>query len=125
MLVLLWIAGGLLALVVLAMVLLPMFIDEQALLEMAQEQVKTNTGGELIVEGETELSFFPRFGLRLGSVLPSFKWTRAANFSKCMLCCPALCGTALKFRFERIPSRYSFFEVHQQRDLVELRSKQP
>ena len=65
MLVLLWIAGGLLALVVLAMVLLPMFIDEQALLDMAQEQVKANTGGELIVEGETELSFFPRFGLRL------------------------------------------------------------
>ena len=59
MLVLLWIAGGLLALVVLAMVLLPMFIDEQALLEMAQEQVKANTGGELIVIGETELSFFP------------------------------------------------------------------
>ena len=65
MLVLLWIAGGLLALIVLAIVLLPMFIDEQALLDMAQEQVKANTGGELIVEGETELSFFPRFGLRL------------------------------------------------------------
>ena len=65
MLVLLWIAGGLIALVVLAMVLLPMFIDEQALLDMAQEQVKASTGGEFIVEGETELSFFPRFGLRL------------------------------------------------------------
>ncbi len=65
MLVLLWIAGGLLALIVLAIVLLPMFIDEQALLDMAQEQVKANTGGEFIVEGETELSFFPRFGLRL------------------------------------------------------------
>ena len=65
MLVLLWIAGGLLALIVLAIVLLPMFIDEQALLDIAQEQVKANTGGELIVEGETELSFFPRFGLRL------------------------------------------------------------
>jgi len=65
MLVILWIVGGLIALAVIAMVMLPMFIDEQALLDMAQEQVKTNTGGELVVEGGAELSFFPRFGLRL------------------------------------------------------------
>ena len=65
MLVILWIVGALVAIVVLAMLLVPMFIDEQALLEMAQEQVQTQTGGELVVEGDTELSFFPRFGLRL------------------------------------------------------------
>ena len=65
MLVILWIVGALVAIVVLAMLLVPMFIDEQALLDMAQEQVQTQTGGELVVEGETELSFFPRFGLRL------------------------------------------------------------
>ena len=65
MLVILWIVGGLIALAVIAIVMLPMFIDEQALLDMAQEQVKTNTGGELVVEGGAELSFFPRFGLRL------------------------------------------------------------
>ena len=65
MLVILWIAGALVAIVVLAMLLVPMFIDEQALLEIAQEQVQTQTGGELVVEGDTELSFFPRFGLRL------------------------------------------------------------
>jgi uncharacterized protein involved in outer membrane biogenesis len=65
MLVILWIVGALVALVVLAMLLVPMFIDEQALLDMAQEQVQTQTGGELVVEGDTELSFFPRFGLRL------------------------------------------------------------
>ena len=65
MLVILWIVGGLIALVVIAMLLVPMFIDEQALLDMAQEQVKANTGGDLIVEGGAELSFFPRFGLRL------------------------------------------------------------
>ena len=65
MLVILWIVGALVAIVVLAMLLVPMFIDEQALLEIAQEQVQTQTGGELVVDGGTELSFFPRFGLRL------------------------------------------------------------
>lgn len=65
MLVILWILGGLIALAVLAMLLLPMFIDEQALIEMAQEQVRASTGGELMIEGDTELSLFPRFGLRL------------------------------------------------------------
>ena len=56
MLVILWIVGGLIALVVIAMLLVPTFIDEQALLDMAQEQVKANTGGDLIVEGGAELS---------------------------------------------------------------------
>ena len=65
MLVILWIVGGLVALAAIAMVLVPLFIDEQALLDMAQAQIKANTGGELIVEGGAELSFFPRFGLRL------------------------------------------------------------
>ena len=46
MLVILWILGGLVAVVVLAMLLIPMFIDEQALIEMAQEQVRASTGGE-------------------------------------------------------------------------------
>jgi len=50
---------------VLAMLLIPMFIDEQALIEMAQEQVRASTGGELMIEGDTELSLFPRFGLRV------------------------------------------------------------
>ena len=65
MLVILWIVGALVAIAVLAMFLVPMFIDEQALLDMAREQVRTQAGGELIVEGDAELSFFPRFGLRL------------------------------------------------------------
>ncbi|MDG2460454.1 MAG: AsmA family protein [Luminiphilus sp.] len=65
MLVILWILGGLLALALIAMLLLPTFIDEQALIDLAQEQVRTNTGGELVVEGEADLSFFPRFGLRV------------------------------------------------------------
>ena len=61
----LWIVGALVAIAVLAMLLVPMFIDEQALLDLAQEQVQTQAGGELIVEGDAELSFFPRFGLIL------------------------------------------------------------
>ena len=65
MLVILWIVGALVAIAVLAMLLVPMFIDEQALLDLAQEQVQTQAGGELIVEGDAELSFFPRFGLIL------------------------------------------------------------
>jgi uncharacterized protein involved in outer membrane biogenesis len=68
MLLILWILGALLALVVLAMVLLPIFIDEQALTELAAAQVRTNTGGELVINGETDISFFPRFGLRLEGV---------------------------------------------------------
>ena len=48
MLVILWIAGGLVAVVASAMLLLPLFVDEQALLDMAQAQVKDQTGGELL-----------------------------------------------------------------------------
>ncbi len=68
MLIILWILGALLTLVVLAMVLLPVFIDEQALTELAAAQVRANTGGELVINGETDISFFPRFGLRLEGV---------------------------------------------------------
>lgn len=67
MLVILWIVGALVATVGLTVLLVPIFIDEQALLGMVREQVQTQTGGELVVEGETELSLFPRFALRLES----------------------------------------------------------
>ena len=67
MLVILWIAGGLVVVVASAMLLLPLFVDEQALRDLAQAQVTDQPGGALVVEGETELSFFPRFGLRIES----------------------------------------------------------
>jgi len=51
--------GALLALILLAIVLLPVVIDEQAIVELAQEQVRTKTNGELQVTGEPELSIFP------------------------------------------------------------------
>ena len=63
----LWIVGALVATAGLAVLLVPMFIDEQALLGMVREQVQTQTGGELVVEGEAELSLFPRFALRLAN----------------------------------------------------------
>ena len=68
MLIILWLLGALVALIVLGIVLLPVFIDEQALTDMAAEQVRANTGGELVINGETDISFFPRFGLRLEGV---------------------------------------------------------
>ena len=46
MLVILWIVGALVAIVVLAMLLVPMFIDQQALLDMAQEQVQMHNAVE-------------------------------------------------------------------------------
>ena len=65
--VILWIVGALVATVGLMVLLVPIFIDEQALLGMVREQIRAQTGGELVVEGETDLSFFPRFALRLES----------------------------------------------------------
>ncbi len=52
-------AGVLLTLILLAIVLLPVFIDEQAIVELAQEQVREKTSGELRVNGEPKLSIFP------------------------------------------------------------------
>ena len=67
MLVILWITCALVATLGLTVLLVPMFIDEEALLGVVREQVRTQTGGELVVEGETELSLFPQFALRLES----------------------------------------------------------
>lgn len=66
--------GGLVALVLLAVILVPMFIDEAALIALAQEAVHEETGGELIVEGETDLSLFPRLAVELNDtqlILPA------------------------------------------------------
>ena len=67
MILILYILGGLIALVVLALVFLPAFIDEQAVINLAQEQVRQATGGELRVDGELDLNLFPELKLNLGS----------------------------------------------------------
>jgi len=66
MLTLLIVVGALIALVVLALVFLPSFVDNDAIIALAQEQVRTATGGELVVAGDTEFSLFPELKLALG-----------------------------------------------------------
>ncbi|MEE4203615.1 MAG: AsmA family protein [Halieaceae bacterium] len=66
--------GGLVALILLALILVPMFIDEAALIALAQEAVRDKTGGELIVAGDSELSLFPRLAVELNDtqlILPA------------------------------------------------------
>ena len=62
----LMVVGGLIALVVLALVFLPMMIDEQAILSLAQQQIREATGGELVVEGDLDLALFPQVIVNLG-----------------------------------------------------------
>ena len=66
MVFILMVLGGLIALVVLALVFLPMMIDEQAVLGLAQQQIREATGGELIVEGDLDLALFPNVIVNLG-----------------------------------------------------------
>ena len=67
MLVLLFIVGALIALVVVGLAVLPMFIDEQAIINLAQQQVREATGGELVIEGNVDLALFPELKINLGS----------------------------------------------------------
>ena len=67
MLVLLFIVGALIALVVVGLAVLPMFIDEQAIINLAQQQVRETTGGELVIEGNVDLALFPELKINLGS----------------------------------------------------------
>lgn len=66
MLTLLIVLGALIVLVLLALVFLPSFVDNDAIIALAQEQVRTATGGELVVAGDTEFSLFPELKLALG-----------------------------------------------------------
>ena len=66
MVFILMVVGGLIALVVLALFFLPMMIDEQAVLGLAQQQIREATGGELVVEGDLDLALFPQVIVNLG-----------------------------------------------------------
>ena len=59
MIFILFVLGLLIAAVVLGLVFAPMLIDQQAIVALAQEQVRKATGGELTVEGDIELSLLP------------------------------------------------------------------
>jgi AsmA protein len=54
------------ALIVGGLMLLPELIDQQALIDLAAGLVEQQTGGELTISGETDLSLVPTARLRLG-----------------------------------------------------------
>lgn len=60
---LLWILGIVLLLIAVAIVALPLLVDEKALVAIAAEQVEERSGIELSVDGDASLSLFPRVSL--------------------------------------------------------------
>jgi len=59
--------GVVIALVVLGLLVLPSFIDEQQIIALAQEQVRKSTGGELRVDGDTKLTLLPSLSVALNN----------------------------------------------------------
>jgi len=57
-----------LALVALIILLLPLFLDKEKILELATATVKAKTGATLVVAGPVDLSLFPRIGISLEEV---------------------------------------------------------
>lgn len=57
--------GVLVALILIAVVMVPIFVDESALIALAQDKVREQTGGELVIAGDTALSLFPKFAIEL------------------------------------------------------------
>lgn len=57
-----------LGLILLAAVLLPMFLDEEKILELAATTLHEQTGATLAVDGEVSLQLFPNIGISLGDV---------------------------------------------------------
>tara|TARA_R110001592_G_scaffold336960_1_gene622760 strand:- start:23797 stop:25632 length:1836 start_codon:yes stop_codon:yes gene_type:complete len=56
------------ALVILLVLLLPLFLDKDKILELATATVKEKTGATLVVAGPVDLSLFPRIGISLEEV---------------------------------------------------------
>lgn len=59
--------GVVIAIVVLGLLILPSFIDEQQIIALAQEQVRKSTGGELSVDGDARLTLLPSLSIALNS----------------------------------------------------------
>ncbi len=57
-----------LALVALIILLLPLLLDKEKILELATATVKAKTGATLVVAGPVDLSLFPRIGISLEEV---------------------------------------------------------
>lgn len=74
MIFIIWLLGAIIALFVLAIVFVPMLIDDAQIIALAEDAVNEKTGGELRVKGDTNLSLFPRFEIELGDttlILPA------------------------------------------------------
>lgn len=61
--------GIIIAIVVLGLLVLPSFVDEQQIIALAQEQVRKSTGGELRVDGETTLALLPALSIVLNNTV--------------------------------------------------------
>lgn len=57
------------AVVVLAALLIPLFVDEERLIAIAADQLQEKTGATLTVSGPVSLSLFPRLGLDMADVV--------------------------------------------------------
>ena len=69
--------GGLILLIVIAMIVLPMVIDPNQFKGQIAAAVESNTGRQLAIEGDLGLSVFPWLGLEIGAT----SLANAAGFS--------------------------------------------
>ncbi len=66
--ILLWVLGVPLVLIILAAILVPLFLDEEALVEIAAKRIKEQSGAELRIDGDASLSLFPKVALSASAV---------------------------------------------------------
>ncbi|MDP5054650.1 MAG: AsmA family protein [Congregibacter sp.] len=66
--VVLWVLGIPVVLLILAAILVPLFLDEQALIDIAAQRIKEQSGVVLRVDGDAALSLFPRVALAANDV---------------------------------------------------------
>ncbi|WOJ97780.1 AsmA family protein [Congregibacter brevis] len=66
--VILWILAVPVILIVLAAVLIPLFLDEKALVDIVAKQLKDESGAVLRVDGDASLSLFPKVALSASDV---------------------------------------------------------
>ena len=67
--ILLYLLGIPLVLVIAALLVLPLFVDEEKLIKLATAELEARSGARLSVRGDAGLSLFPRLALRLGDTL--------------------------------------------------------
>ena len=66
--VLLWIVGIPVLFLLAAVILIPVFLDKEALVALAAEQLEAQSGIQLAVEGDASLSLFPAVALSMSEV---------------------------------------------------------